>query len=96
MKNKKLLVIIEIVVIVLMFMFPFSRYIFGEESWIARAYSFVEGALGYWMIVLPLLGTGGVFFVTSKKDIKKHIEDITDKNINSQVLGIGFQNFVQI
>ena len=80
MKDKKLLVIIEIVVIVLVSMFPFSRYIFGEESWIARAYSFVEGALGYWAIVLPL-GTGGVLFITLNKEIKKYWEDIMDKNI---------------
>ena len=77
---KKVILIIEGVLVVLVIMFPFSKYIFGEESMISKAYSFIEGAIGYWDVVLPIILCGAIF-VTLSKEIKKYWEDIKDKNI---------------
>ena len=80
MKKKKVILIIESVLAVLVIMFPFSKYIFGEESMIGRAYSFIEGAFGYWEAAGKLILCGAIF-VTLRKAIKKYWEDIKDKNI---------------
>ena len=47
---------------------------------ISKAYSFIEGAIGYWDVVLPIILCGAIF-VTLSKEIKKYWEDIKDKNI---------------